>query len=231
MDVSKQLNGYLLVDKEVGITSYDVIRRLKCLLPRKYKIGHAGTLDPFASGLLILMLGKATKTWSKLQQLSKVYEVVANFGYETDTQDSDGKVVSENDTIVSEEIIKEAMEGFKGDILQTPPAYSAKKINGKRAYELARAGKEVKLTPKQITIYDFELLNYAWPRVTFKAEVGSGTYIRTLVTDLARSVDAMATAVELRRSAIGGFFVENAVKSSEIDEYFDIESRLIPPLN
>jgi len=221
--------GFLLVDKDSEMTSYDVIRRIKWQLPRKYKIGHAGTLDPFATGLLILMLGKATKQWSKLQGLTKTYEVVAEFGYETDTQDRDGKVVNKMDKLIEipKEEIEKAMQDFTGKFLQTPPAFSAKKVNGKRAYELARKGKEVKLEPREVNISKFIITDYSWPKVSFEVEVSSGTYIRSLIVDLAKSLESMATAVELRRIAIGKFNVRNAVTIKEIKQGIDFGEKII----
>jgi len=221
--------GFLLVDKDSEMTSYDVIRKVKWQLPKKYKIGHAGTLDPFATGLLILMLGRATKQWNKLQGLTKTYEVVAEFGYETDTQDRDGEMVSEMDELVEipKEKIEEAMRKFIGKFLQTPPAFSAKKVNGKRAYELAREGKEVKLEPREVNITKFEIIDYSWPRVSFKVEVSSGTYIRSLVVDLARELESMATAIELRRTAIGQFSIDAAVSMEDVKRGIDFDEALI----
>jgi tRNA pseudouridine55 synthase len=221
--------GFLLVDKDSEMTSYDVIRKVKWQLPKNYKIGHAGTLDPFATGLLILMLGKATKKWSTLQGLTKTYEVMAEFGYETDTQDRDGEkteIMEELRGIPKEEI-EEAMKAFTGKFLQTPPAFSAKKVNGKRAYELAREGKEVKLEPREVNISKFEIIDYSWPKVSFKVEVSSGTYIRSLVVDLARSLESMATAVELRRTDIGDYSIDKAITMEDIKAGIDFDKSVL----
>lgn len=225
----EKMDGYILIDKEVGITSYDAIRKLKKILPHKQKIGHAGTLDPFASGLLITMLGKATKTWNQLQQLPKTYEVKVEFGYETDTQDPTGKVIREvpAGTGLSGESLRQAMLKFTGNISQTPPSYSAKKVNGKRAYDLARSGEIFDLAPKQVEIYEFNITKMKWPKVEFEVTVSSGTYIRTLIVDLAREIGMAATATDLRRTAIGNFKVDDALKSSDINEKTKIEDYLI----
>lgn len=215
------IDGILLIDKEEGITSYDVIRKLKPLLPRKYKIGHAGTLDPFATGLMVILLGKATKLMDKIHSFDKEYEVTAEFGYSTDTQDNTGKKVHRNETnfpISKAELKENISKYFLGDISQLPPQYSAKKINGQKAYDLAREGKSVVLEPKNITVNEFEIVKYDWPYVTFKIVCSTGTYIRTLVNDLGEKVGSYATAVELRRTRIGNFSVENAIFSKDINE-------------
>jgi tRNA pseudouridine55 synthase len=224
------LNGILLIDKEKDITSYDVIRKLKRLLPRKYKIGHAGTLDPFATGLLIIMMGKATKLMNDFHKLNKTYEVKAQFGFKTDTQDITGEKIDEVDVsspIPSEDIQKCIKENFLGNIPQIPPIYSAKKIHGKAAYRLAREGKEIKLEPKEITINSFEILEYDWPTVSLKVECSTGTYIRTLVNDLGIKLNSLATAIELRRTDIGTFSIKDSTQSLEIDEKFNIEEKYI----
>jgi tRNA pseudouridine55 synthase len=224
------INGIILIDKEKNITSYDVIRKLKRLLPRKYKIGHAGTLDPFATGLLVILLGKGTKLMDTFHTLRKRYEVTAEFGYSTDTQDIDGEKIEKIDatTPIPQEVIEEKIqEKFLGSISQLPPVYSAKKVNGKKAYELAREGKEVELKPKQIQVSEFQILEYDWPIVKFSVQCSTGTYVRTLVNDLGKELGSLATAIELRRTQIGDFKVEDSFKSSNIDEHFDLYSNHI----
>lgn len=213
-----QPNGYLLIDKPIGITSYDVIRRLKRFLPRKYKIGHGGTLDPFASGLMIIMLGRATKSWDKLQQQAKTYLVKAEFGYATDTLDIDGEVISrvKTEMPLERQKIDEALGKFRGEILQIPPKYSALKIDGKRAYDLARDGVDFEIESRKATIYRNEIVDYNWPFLELEIEVSSGTYIRTIVDDLAKSLGTLATAVALRRLQIGEFRTENALSLDRI---------------
>jgi tRNA pseudouridine55 synthase len=224
------IDGILLINKQAGITSYDVIRKLKRILPRGQKIGHGGTLDPFATGLLIILLGKYTKKMVEILKREKEYIVKAQFGYATDTQDVTGKTVSEipNLRVVKQAEIKKLIkENFIGEISQVPPQFSAKKIKGKKAYELAREGKEVKLQPKVVTVKNFEIIDYDWPSVTFRIICSSGTYVRTLINDLGLLLGTFATAVELERTRIGEYTLENAIKSEEISEDLDINLRLI----
>jgi tRNA pseudouridine55 synthase len=215
------IDGILLIDKEENISSYFVIKKLKWLLPRKYKIGHAGTLDPFATGILVILLGKATKLMDTIHGLEKEYEVTAEFGYATDTQDCTGEKIHTAPTtspISQEELEIKIKENFLGDISQLPPIYSAKQVNGVRAYDLARQGKEVVLQPRGVKISTFEIINYEWPFVTFRIVCSTGTYIRTLVNDLGEKVGTYATAVALRRTRIGEFNINEAISTKAINE-------------
>jgi len=215
------IDGILLIDKEEGITSYDVIRKLKKILPKGQKIGHAGTLDPFATGLLIVLLGRGTKLMEKFHQEEKVYIVTGEFGYATDTQDSTGTKIFqvETSTPIPQSEIESTIESyFKGEISQLPPSYSAKKIKGQKAYTLAREGKEVILEKKNINIGEFQILKYDWPLVTFHVRCSTGTYIRTLIDDLGKKLNRYATAMSLRREQIGKFSVNSAVNSKDIDK-------------
>ncbi|MGI6423552.1 MAG: tRNA pseudouridine(55) synthase TruB [Candidatus Dojkabacteria bacterium] len=213
------IDGILIIDKEVGITSYDVIRKLKRVSKKGQKIGHGGTLDPFASGVLLVLLGKATKLMERVLLLEKEYIVKAEFGYITDTQDIEGEVLQRCSLIPKYEDIKDAIQrNFVGDILQTPPIYSAKRIGGKRAYDLAREGVKPEIEPKRVHVEKFEILKYEYPYIECKILCSSGTYIRTLISDLGRELGAYATAVELRRTSIGNFSVEDALSSKLIDE-------------
>lgn len=224
------IDGILLINKEAGITSYDVIRKLKRVLPRGQKIGHAGTLDPFATGLLIILLGKYTKKMAEILEMEKEYIVTAEFGYSTNTQDVTGEKVQgalDMDKVEVGEIERIIKENFIGEISQTPPQFSAKKIKGKKAYEFARKGKEVKLQPKLVTIKDFEIIDYDWPIVSFKIICSSGTYIRTLVNDLGELLGTYATALELERTRIGEYTLKNAIKSEKISEDMDLNLKLI----
>lgn len=209
------MDGVLLVNKEVGMSSYDVIRSIKRELGRKVKIGHAGTLDPFAQGLLIVLFGRATKLQDAIHEFSKVYEVKAEFGYETDTQDVTGEKTSTSGVPDKGEI-EAVLPSFTGKISQIPPIYSALKVGGRKAYDLARAGEEVKLRPREVEIKKLKLVEYSEPFATFIVECSTGTYIRTLVVDIANALNLKATAVELNRSSIGPFNVEDALKISEI---------------
>ncbi len=215
------IDGILLINKERNITSYDVIRKLKKVLPKGQKIGHGGTLDPFATGVLVILLGRGTKQMNRIHSLKKTYVVKAEFGYSTDTQDITGTKMFEekrNIKIGIEDIEKKIQNGFIGEILQTPPSYSAKKIAGRKAYELARKGEEVKLSPVSITVDTFKILQYDWPYVLFEISCSTGTYIRTLVDDLGKSLGTYATAVELERTRIGEYDLNQSISSSDITD-------------
>lgn len=218
------IDGILVIDKQEGITSYTVINKLKKVLPRGQKIGHAGTLDPFATGVLPILLGKATKLMNKIHEFEKEYLVTAEFGYMTDTQDKMGEVIKKdgNSTPLKRDIIEKAIEeNFVGHISQLPPRYSAKKVLGMRAYDLAREGKEFELTPKDISVREFELLDYNWPLVKFRIVCSTGTYVRTLISDLGMKLGTYATAVELRRTSVGPFKIEDSISSEDIKEGVD----------
>ncbi len=224
------IDGILLINKQANITSYDVVRRLKKVLPHGQKIGHGGTLDPFATGLLIILLGKYTKKMVEILEMEKEYIVKAQFGYATDTQDVTGKKVGEISNLKAvkhAEIEKLIKENFVGEISQVPPQFSARKIEGKKAYEFARKGEQVELQSKVVTIKNFEITNYDWPFVTFNIICSSGTYVRTLINDLGQLLRTFATAVELKRTRIGEYTLENAIKSEEISKELDINLRLI----
>lgn len=214
------IDGILLINKEQGITSYDVIRKLKRILPRGQKIGHAGTLDPFATGLLIILLGKYTKQMENILKMGKEYLVKAEFGYCTDTQDITGRKMKEVENLeeISQEDIKQIIkENFLGKILQTPPQFSAKKVKGKKAYEYARKGIQVKLKSKEVKIVGFKIVEYNWPFVSFNIVCTSGTYIRTLVHDLGEKLGVYATAIELKRLRIGNYSLNDAIESKKLE--------------
>ena len=218
------IDGILLIDKEVGITSYDAIRKLKRVLPKDQKIGHGGTLDPFASGLLLILLGRGTKLMDRIHSLEKEYIVNGEFGFCTDTQDITGKVLEKNTFVPTiDEIEKIIEEYFLGNISQRPPMYSAKKVNGKKAYELARKGESVELKPKEVFIKEFEILKYEYPNIECRVVCSSGTYIRTLIHDLGIKLNTFATAKELRRTRIGEFGISNAMTSQNISESIERE--------
>ncbi len=211
------IDGLLLIDKPEGLSSYDVIRRLKPLFEKKQKIGHAGTLDPFATGLLIVTLGKCTKLFDDFQLMQKQYRVVGEFGYETDTYDITGEKTFEGLKEIGKEDLEKALENFRGEILQIPPNFSAKKIGGKRAYELARKKEDFKLEPKKVKIYDLELKDFEFPKFELLVNCSKGTYVRSLVVDIARDLKTFATPISLRREKIGDYDVEDAVSLEEVD--------------
>ena len=215
------IDGILLINKQKDITSYDVIRKLKRVLPKGQKIGHGGTLDPFATGLLIVLLGKGTKLMNTIHSLKKEYIVKAEFGYATNTQDVMGEKteICENFKQVSQEEIEQKIkEKFLGEISQLPPIFSAKKIDGRKAYDLAREGKEVKIEPKNITLFSFNFVHYNWPYSTFKILCSTGTYVRTLIYDLGKEIGTYATAIELERTKIGDFDITDSISSEDITE-------------
>jgi tRNA pseudouridine55 synthase len=220
------IDGILIIDKEKGITSYDVIRRLKKELPKGIKIGHAGTLDPFATGILIVMIGRsATKLMDQFHTLKKKYIIEAVLGYSTDTQDVTGKIVktTQVDTLPNLKCIEDTIKSnFLGKISQTPPRYSAKKINGQKAYELAREGKEFDLKPKEVEIFECKILEYNYPTLKLEISCSTGTYIRTVANDIGEKLKTYATAKELRRLSIGNFSVNEAGSSIiEVDKVIE----------
>jgi tRNA pseudouridine55 synthase len=194
-------DGVLLRSKPAGVTSHDVVAQVRRSLPRGTKVGHAGTLDPFATGLLLILVGRATRAQRFLMELPKTYRAVARLGWTSDTGDRDGELVHTGRIPVSLEIPT-------GEQLQRPPAYSAVKVAGRRAYEMARAGETPDLEARPITVHRAELLWHEDERAAFEIECSSGTYIRSLVTDLG---DAYCD--ELERTAIGPFRVEEADES------------------
>lgn len=208
--------GFLLVDKPVGPTSHDVVDVARRAL-RTRKVGHAGTLDPFASGLLILAVGRMTKEISKFVGLDKAYLAKLKLGASSDTMDRTGVIAEQKDCApVSREAFEAALEKFRGEIDQVPPMYSAKKIGGKKLYELAREGKEVERAPVRVTVHELELISYAWPFAEIRTRVSSGTYIRALADDLGKSLACGAYLEELRRTKIGPHDVKDAVAPKDI---------------
>jgi tRNA pseudouridine55 synthase len=215
-------DGILLIDKPSGWTSFDVVNYVRKLVaqaqgkkPKNTKVGHTGTLDPLATGLLVLLIGSYTKRAPELTKLDKTYEVTMKLGETSTTGDDEGEktVVSSKQPVASE--IEKSLRSFVGEGLQTPPAYSAIKVNGQRAYKLARAGKEVKLEPRPITVYSLELVVYSYPEVQFVAKVSSGTYIRSLVEDIGSMLGTGAYMSALCRTKVGEFDIKDslAVKS------------------
>lgn len=209
----------MLIDKPAGITSHGVVGYLRRITGIK-KIGHAGTLDPFATGLLILAVGReATKRIDQFVKSGKKYEAEIFFGAETDTYDREGKIVKEYECKkIDEEKIKEILKNFIGKQLQIPPMYSAKKINGKKLYELARKNIEIERKPAEIEIYDLQILKYEWPILKISVNCSSGTYIRSLAYDMGRKLDCGAYLQELRRTKIGEYEVEKAIQLDRVKE-------------
>lgn len=223
------MNGILLVDKPHGWTSFDVVGKVRSIATKsalnvtgrkRFPVGHTGTLDPLATGLLVVLLGKYTKRASDLTKLGKTYEVTMRLGLTSTTGDEEGQKTpfpghgSERE--VAQKEVTQALQKFSGTILQTPPIYSAIKVNGQRAYKLARQGSEVRLEPREVTIYDIRLTGYTYPVVRFTAEVSSGTYIRSLVEDIGQELGTGAYMCDLRRTKVGAFDLVTAVPADQL---------------
>ena len=210
-------NGWLVIDKPVGISSNEAVQKVRKALGKKNKVGHAGTLDPLAHGVLPVALGEATKTVQYLMDASKIYEFAVTWGEERDTGDAAGKVVAEGGEIPKESEIQKVLPEFIGKIKQMPPIYSALKVNGQRAYKLAREGKEVELQPREVRIDSFALVSHEGETSSFRVECGKGTYIRSLAVDIARSLGTYGYVSYLKRSKVGGFFIEDAIILANLD--------------
>ena len=234
--MTEMKDGLLLLDKEPGFTSHDAVQKTRRVLRQK-KIGHCGTLDPDATGLLLLTLGTATRLTRFLIRAPKVYEGVIRFGAATDTYDSSGRVTAEAPAeavaALDAAAVAEAMRGFQGEIQQQPPPYSAKKVQGVKYYELARRGEEVPSEPKEVTVYEFVPLGEIEDgRLRFRLSCSSGTYARGLAHDLGAALGVGGHLAELRRTRIGGFRVEDALPLSRLEEKMQagepLESAWIP---
>ena len=197
-----------LVDKPKGLTSSRVVERIK----RKFnvKAGHTGTLDPLATGLLVVLTGKFTKNASSFLKLDKAYEVQVILGVETDTFDSEGSVLRQADGEVTREDVERVLKDFSGDIWQVPPPFSAKKIAGRKAYQLARKGISVDIPPKKVSIHSLGLKEFQFPYFTIVCEVSSGFYVRSLAHDIGQKLGVGATVVGVRRTRVGPYHVEQA---------------------
>ena len=203
-----------LVDKPAGITSFGVVarvrRRLSEKLGKKAKVGHTGTLDPFATGLMIIVTGKECRNAMNYSKLDKEYEATFRLGQTSSTGDPEGELTDVSTTQPSKEAVEAALEQYRGEITQRPPIFSAIKINGRRAYDLARKGEVVEMPERQVTIYSLELLDYTYPEVKIRVHVSSGTYIRSLVEDIGKVLETGAYCSELRRTTVGEWSVEGA---------------------
>ncbi|MFP5246921.1 MAG: tRNA pseudouridine(55) synthase TruB, partial [Thermoanaerobaculia bacterium] len=228
MEPKKNADGVLLVDKKSGITSHDVVERFRRRTKVK-KAGHTGTLDPLATGLLVLCVGKATRLQAYLMGMEKTYEGTIQFGWATDSYDSSGEPAGEAVEASVEHIdFSQHLDRFRGEIEQMPPAFSAKKIDGVRAYELARKGEEVKLQPKRVTVYEFEITSVQGSTARFLVRSSAGTYMRSLAHDLGQAIGIPAHLKELRRTAIGTFHVDKAIAFDRLSEA-PPEAVLAPP--
>lgn len=207
----------ILADKPAGISSFGVVARVRRQLTeqagKKIKVGHTGTLDPFATGLMILVSGKFTRRAGEFSKLDKVYEATIRLGFSSTTGDPEGEITEHPmASIPVKNDIEQALTKFIGEITQTPPVFSAIKIGGQRAYKLAREGKDIEIPPRKVQIYQLDLLDYNFPEIKILAHVSSGTYIRTLSEDIANSLGTAAYTTELRRTKIADYDVKNAVR-------------------
>jgi tRNA pseudouridine55 synthase len=209
--------GLLNLNKPIGVTSRDVVDRVTRPL-RKVKAGHAGTLDPLASGVLVVCVGAATRLIEFIQRMPKTYRAVIRLGATSDTLDADGTVVETVDPRVpGEDEVRQALATQVAVILQMPPDFSALKVNGKRAYDLARAGEEVTLAARPVTITRAELISYEWPRITIEVDCGSGTYIRSIARDVGEALGCGGLIEVLTRTKIGHFTIEDAIDPETLD--------------
>lgn len=210
--------GILLVDKPQGLTSHDVVARMRRIFRIK-KVGHAGTLDPMATGLLLIMIGKATKVSQYLMSHDKEYTGTVKLGQVTDSQDAEG-VVTEEQAVpeISEAAVQELMKEFLGDQYQTPPMFSAKKVNGQPLYKLARKGQTIEREARVIHISRFEMTGFELPEISFVVNSSKGAYIRTVAHDLGAKIGCGGHLCALRRTAVGKFRIEKAHTIEELDE-------------
>jgi tRNA pseudouridine55 synthase len=223
------MNGILLVDKPSGITSHDVVNCIRRAAHQR-RVGHTGTLDPAATGLLILCLGTATRLSEFLTGLDKVYEGTMQLGLVTDSYDLDGKVIEERPVPdLAQEQVEDAFKRLTGDILQVPPMVSAVKVGGKRLYKMARKGEVIEREPRPVTVHEFTLLGFAPPRVDFRVRCTRGTYARALCFDVGEILGCGATLAALRRTFVGSHAVADAKPVDFFQAQEDVVSRILPP--
>jgi tRNA pseudouridine55 synthase len=219
------VNGILLIDKPKGWTSFDAVNKVRRAIQysdlnvtgkKRFPVGHTGTLDPMATGLLVLLLGKYTKKAPGLTKLDKTYDVVMRLGQVSTTGDEEGEKSDVSDLRPSQDDVAAVLASFEGDSMQVPPAFSAIKINGQRAYKLARSGKAPELEARPVHISQITLTSYAYPEATFTVEVSSGTYVRSLVEDIGKKLTTGAYMSGLRRTRVGEFSLATAISPEDI---------------
>lgn len=215
------MDGILLIDKPEGWTSHDVVAKVRSILKnqtgQKIKVGHTGTLDPAATGLLILVLGSYTKRAGEFSGLDKMYQAEITLGASSTTGDKEGELAKVSDDRPSKSAVEASLTRFKGEILQKPHKYSAVKIDGQRAYKAARAGKTVEIQPRKVNIYEITDIKYRYPKLSFTCKVSSGTYIRSLAEDIGKALNTGAYLSGLRRTEVGLYSTEQALKLKNID--------------
>ena len=221
------MNGIVIVDKPQGWTSQDVTARLRRVFNTR-RIGHGGTLDPMATGVLPVFVGRATRGVEFFEHAEKTYETVLRLGITTDTEDITGTVLTEQDAFVTGEMLEEVLEKFRGDIMQVPPMYSALKVNGQKLYDLARKGKEVERQPRPITIHELTLLGMEAEGIRLRVRCSKGTYIRTLCKDIGQALGCGGCMAALRRVAAGEYTAEEAVPLQVLLETENPEQYLRP---
>ena len=219
-DIKNAISGVLVVDKPVGMTSHDVVQAIRNGTGLR-RAGHTGTLDPRASGVLVILVGPAVRLSEYVSASDKRYQAIIRLGGRTDTFDSDGKMTQANQPVnVTESQFEEVLKTFIGEIEQTPPPYSAVKVQGRKAYEMARQGEEVELAPRKITVHHLEVLEWAPPEVVIDVHCSSGTYVRSLANDLGEKLGCGAYLVGLRRTKSGRFSLRDAVPLRKLQESF-----------
>jgi tRNA pseudouridine55 synthase len=226
----REMEGVLLVDKPSGMTSHDVVYHLRRKLQMK-KIGHAGTLDPMATGVLVMLIGKATRISQYLISVDKMYDGEATLGVVTDSQDAQGEIMETRPVpVLTETEVRDAMKSFLGDQYQMPPMHSAIKIGGVPLYKMARKGEEIEREPRFIRIASFELNSFALPKLTFTVHCTKGTYVRTIAHDLGKKLGCGAHLSALRRTGSGKFNISQCLPLDQIEALSlpEIEKRLIP---
>ena len=210
-------HGWLILDKPQGLTSTDAVNRVKRLFTAQ-KAGHAGTLDPLATGILPIALGEATKTVPYVVDGEKSYRFTVTWGAETSTDDSEGKVTASSDARPPQAAIEAILREFTGDIQQVPPQYSAIKVEGARAYDLAREGQTFELATRQVTVHEFRIRDMAPDCTTFECDCGKGTYVRSLARDMGRRLGCLGHVTQLRRTRVGGFDETHAISLDKLTE-------------
>ena len=211
------INGWLILDKPLEMSSTQALAKARYILNAR-KAGHAGTLDPMATGVLPLAFGEATKTVAFMQDASKTYRFTVTWGVQTNTDDTEGEAIETSDLRPSEDDIIDLLQNYQGVISQTPPQFSAIKIDGQRAYAMARKGEDVKIASREVTIYDLELTEYSDDYAIFECECSKGTYVRSLARDMGRDLGCFGHISELRRIAVGVFDENDAISLDELSE-------------
>ena len=222
-------NGWLIIDKPLGASSNDAVWKVKKLLGKGNKVGHAGTLDPLAHGVLPIALGEATKTVQYLMDAKKEYEFSVTWGQERATGDAEGEVVADGGHIPAKQDIEKILAKFFGKTMQMPPIYSALKINGQPAYKLARMGKEVELQPREITIDEFALTEHNEKEgiSSFRVVCGKGTYVRSLAVDVARMLSTYGYVSHLKRTRVGNYLIQDAITPNDLANS-ELKNHLLP---